>query len=440
MSEAFEPRENKNLRVAEAFCDQFPGLVYCEEDDIFYHYTAGYYAPLSRQQIHSFLLDKCTAMRFMSDSNQKHTINQVARIKRRALAEYNTGEYINLPNGLYDINTHKLKPHNDKYLSTIRIPYEYNPDAKCFLWLKTLEEIFEGDQNPVRTLKEFFGYCFTKETDMEKAMVLIGMGGTGKSTIATVLRELIGLPNCSSLSLRDFSNRTMIGVIKNKLANIIEEVPKKIEDYETEFCNIVSGGLISANPKWVLPYDFKPYCKLFFACNRFPHIDDETNAFYRRLLLIRMDRIFKEEEQDKNLKKNLLNELPGIFNWSMEGLYDLKKRGCFHIDEYMKKEIEHLQESNNPIRTWIKENVMVSYGAELVKAEAYEHYKQWCVKFGHRPFGITKFSPEVYMCFRGQTKKDAREGIGDRRHCWPNLTFRTPENEMFGKKGIEWQE
>ena len=48
--------------------------------------------------------------------------------------------------------------HEEKYFSTIRIPYKYDKLAKCDLWIKSLNEIFENNQIKIGILQEYFGY------------------------------------------------------------------------------------------------------------------------------------------------------------------------------------------------------------------------------------------------------------------------------------------
>jgi P4 family phage/plasmid primase-like protien len=54
------------------------------------------------------------------------------------------------------------------------MPYRYEEDAKCELWIKTLNQILEDDQNKLNSLQEFFGYCLTKDTKQLKALLLLG--------------------------------------------------------------------------------------------------------------------------------------------------------------------------------------------------------------------------------------------------------------------------
>jgi hypothetical protein len=75
----------------------------------------------------------------------------------------------------------ELYEHNPDYLSTVLLPYEYDPAApKPELWLETLDQIFPGDQAAIDTLQEFAGLLTTAETRFQKQLAMIGPTGSGK--------------------------------------------------------------------------------------------------------------------------------------------------------------------------------------------------------------------------------------------------------------------
>lgn len=433
------------LKVANGFCNETQGISYCLEEDCFYMYEAGVYEKIFSLQMQKIVLTKKLLTRTLSLQGLKNVIQRIAMIKQCHINDFNKDELVNFENGLFYLDTYELKPHSVDVLSTIRIPYKYNPKATCPLWEKTINEIMENNPSKVGTIQEFFGYGLTRDVSQEKALIITGEGANGKSTILNTLKHLVGIENCSALSLRYFSDPQKTSVLKGKLINICGEVPKKIEDYESEFKTIVTGEDLTISPKYVPDYKISPFCKLVMAVNEFPYIDDKTSAFYRRLLMIDLHRQFLEEDQNKELRNQLLTELPGIFNWAIDGLQRLRKRGKFLIDEDMKKSIEVIRETNNPTVQWIKENIIVIPRDELIKGDAFAEYKKWCEKSGYRTVGLAKFGQEVFRYFRIHTEKDCRQGSGARLTVWPHLALRTHANELRAQQDknkvqLDWQE
>src|SRR5690606_25149155 len=62
--------------------------------------------------------------------------------------------------------------------------------------------------------------------------------------------------------------------------------------------------------------------------NELPSMRDASGAFLSRVVMIRMTESFYGRE-DKRLTQKLLQELPGILNWSIIGWQQLQEAGAF---------------------------------------------------------------------------------------------------------------
>ncbi len=177
------------------------------------------------------------------------------------------------------------------------------------------------------------------------------------------------------------------------------------------------------------------------AVNEFPYIDDKSSAFYRRLLMINLNKEFSEDEQDKNLEEKLSEEKSGIFNWAIEGLKRLNKRQTFLIDEYMKKDLDMIRELNNPVIQWVNENLIVKKDpdAYVLKKDIYDKYVIWARDNGHRPTGSAKFGAEIFRIFRHVTEKDRRLSFATTRdRIWPGIVMREDYNKST-EQVTDWQ-
>ncbi|MCK5231354.1 MAG: hypothetical protein KAR13_13865, partial [Desulfobulbaceae bacterium] len=109
-------------------------------DDAFYQYKDGVWRTVHRdhpQKITDFLL---------GDETSQTRINNAFKVlsvrRRRGTDEFNTTKnLINCKNGMLDIKTWELLPHSPEYYSTIQMPVNYDPDAKCRRFLRFLREI-----------------------------------------------------------------------------------------------------------------------------------------------------------------------------------------------------------------------------------------------------------------------------------------------------------
>lgn len=312
----------------------------------------------------------------------------------------NESPLLNLKNGLFDVDTYRLSPHSPEVLSTIQLPVSYESEARCDKFGKTLDEIFEGDEEKIMILQEFWGLCLTRETKFEHALICLGEGANGKSLLLNVLEHILGKQNCCSIPLEKFNNTHYVANLFGKLANISVETSAKSEVYDSIFKSIVSGDPIQADLKFKNPFKFNPFCKLVFAMNNLPRVDDKTRAFYRRLIILRFGREFSETEQNKNLKNELLMEINGIFLWCLLGLKRLRQRGHFKIPKQIQDEVEEYQKENNNVIIFVDDKCKLDDEFSIGKRELYTHYSNYCRDYNYRAFSKKKFGMELKKQFK----------------------------------------
>lgn len=421
-------------------------FVYCLEENVFYSYENAVWKTLHPIELLSLISDN-PAYSYINNHSitiRKQIIENLKLLIKKRLEFFNKSGFLNFDIGEFDPLTLKMYDHKKENYSTFRIPYPYDFNAKCPLWEKTLLEIFEKDLDKVSILQEFFGYCLTRDTRKEKALLLLGESRTGKSSILYVLNNLIGESNCSNVALKYISNPQYAPMLMNKLINIDTDVSGKAEKFEAEFKTITSGEPISVNQKYVPTFQFRPYCKLVMAANEFPHITDHSSAFYKRLILLPCNRVFEDIEQNLTLKDLLLEELPGIFNWTVEGLKRLNARGFFEQKDFMKEAVQELREESNYVEIFFRNhiNVKVADGIYIEKGELYEIYKKWSQENGQNPLTAAKFSQAVFRKYSKVTPKNTHSKITGKRQ-WNNLVY--IENKeiletLSPQQDIAWQD
>lgn len=354
---------------------------------------------------------------------RKKVIENYKILSFKSINDFNKFHLLNFENCMLDPIGLNVLPHDPKYLSTIRIPYKYKLLEESPLWLKTLDEIFEKDNIKINILQEFFGQCLTRDIKQEKALLLLGESRSGKSTILNTLQNMVGIKNCSTVPLKYILNPVYTSMMIHKLINFDKDVSKKAQDFEEDFKKIVTGEEITANDKYDDPFDFKPFCKMVLSANIFPKITDHSSAFYNRLILIPCNRVFSPKEQNRNLREELLKELPGILNWSLEGLKRLNKRGYFEEVDFMKDALEELEDDNNPCNIFFREHIEIEFNTYIEKEELYDKYKKWAETNKQYPLTGVVFSRNLYKKYHKETPKDTRLNEGLRPRIWRNIKY-----------------
>ncbi len=412
-------------------------LKYCIEENRFYFYTNGYWKDIHELELLD-KLDESIRINHLNINQQQNVIKHLKRLIKMRLNKFNWTNELNLENGMYDPINNLISEHDYPFYSTIRIPYKYDESAKCELWLKSLDEILEGNQEKINILQEFFGQCLTRDVKQEKAMLLLGESRSGKSTILNTLQGMLGDKNCSSVPLKYFINPQFTSMMVNKLVNFDKDVSRKAQDFEEDFKKIVTGEEVSCNDKYVLPFTFRPFCKVVLSANIFPKITDYSSAFYNRLILIPCNRVFKPTEQNRHLREQLLKELPGVLNWSIIGLERLLKRGYFEEVSFMREAIEELEDDNNPTNVFFNDHIITEHGQEIDKSDLYNYYVTWSKNTNTYTLSKAKFSACVYKKYHTFTPKDTNNPDTKKR-IWRNIKYVINKN-IINSDNLGWQD
>ena len=345
-----------------------------------------------------------------SPAKRRNIINNISAITYTRTEELNPEGFINFKNGIFNIYTKEFIKHIPDKKFTIQIPYKYDLKSTSEDWENYLKSALDNNINKIKLLQEFCGYCFLKTCKYEKSLFLEGGGGAGKSTFTETIRYVMGKENCSSTSLKHLSDPVLRCSIREKYVNFDSDLPEKASEYEDIFKKITSGEAIKFNEKFVPATDEHVNCKLIFNVNDFPYVNDSTSAFYRRMILVKFDNEFDDENADYGLKERLKNpdNLSAIFNWCMVGLDRLIKNNGFSDNIDMKNQIFDLRKSNNPILQFIEDKIIIKPGCCIPKKEVWQIYKDWNISNGHKSFlSFIKFNKKFFI----DTKK---LGV---RHC-----------------------
>lgn len=406
--------------------------VYCIEDNKYYCYDENYWKQVHDLEIEADLNSHIHGMTKHTPSMKQQVFHHMRVLLQKRMECFNSTTFINFPEGEFDVETKTLHQHVKEHYSTIRLPYSYDENAQCPLWIKSLNEILEGNQEKIDTLQEFFGYCLTSRMQLKKALLMLGESDTGKSTVLFVFKAMIGKINYSTVPLKNMGHPQYTPMMINKLVNIDTDVDKNAEAYEDNFKKITSHEEIECNQKYIETFSFVPKCRVILAANIFPRITDHSSAFYNRLIIIPFERIFEKHEQDTELELKLKEELPGIFNWCVEGYQRLKNRKQFKEVSFSKEAVQELEDSNNPSNLFFREHVQIVMGESIEKGELFNYYRNWSETNKQYTLSAAHFSVAVYKQFNKQTTKHC---FLNSKRIWRNLKYVPFKTSTIEDKG-----
>jgi len=251
---------------------------------------------------------------------------------------------INTESGPLDLETLKIVPAPDDVLFLNKIPVKYDPTASCPKILKFLSEIVNPEDIPL--IQEVAGYCLYRKYFLHRAVMLLGSGANGKSTLLNLIRSLVGHNNSKSISLQELIyDRFATADLFGALVNIYADIPTTKLTRTGTFKMLVGEDMIRGQRKHRDPFDFWNYAKQLFSANELPPTDDLSEAWWRRWILIKFPNSFPEDgpNTDPHLLEKLTmpEERSGFLNWAIVGLKRLLENGKFTMTK-TRREIEEM--------------------------------------------------------------------------------------------------
>jgi putative DNA primase/helicase len=272
-------------------------------------------------------------------------------------------------------------------------------------------------------IQEIFGYLLIPVNKAQKSFVFVGAANAGKSTLLSIAQEiLLGSENVSNIPWQGLSDRFNKAELFGKLANIFADLPSKAIDDGGLFKSITGEDSITAERKNKDPFSFRPHARLLFSCNDIPkNYSDRSDGFYRRLLIIRFDQSVPPERRDPNLRERIAVERDGILRWALEGLQRLMGNSYqFSETVRTRHEIQKYKVESNSALMFLDECCVVEDGAECIREELFERYRDYCTQNGLKSLSQTNFNRDVEASDTGIRRAVDRLG---KRRTWRGLRF-----------------
>lgn len=312
---------------------------------------------------------------------------------------YNFPAYwINFKNGFYDPMEQKMIPHDPRYLALNQIPYDYKPedhDSVLQAGGKVIEEYLSyslSDKANQQMLWEYLGYCMTTDTRMQKFLMLVGNGGTGKSVIINLFQNIIGLENTSNVSMQDLNRKFYAAGLFGKLLNSCGDIPCRAMETTDVLKKATGEDQILYELKGKDAISFSNHAKFLFSANDMPeNLEEKSDAFYRRLLALDMNKVVPGEKRDPKLKEKMRSEIDYAIHMSVDALRRLYENGAFSESENSKRLVEKLQMNSDSVKAFLSERIEEKTGSVIEKPKMYEWYSSFCEENDRKPLGRKNF-------------------------------------------------
>ena len=165
--------------------------------------------------------------------------------------------------------------------------------------------------------------------------------------------------------------------------------------------------------------------RFVIASNELPRLGDASGALAGRLILLRITQSFLGSE-DLWLLERLLVELPGILNWSLEGLRRLRKRGHFLQPPSGAELMADLKDLASPVGAFVRECCRVEPGANVEVGKLYAAWRKWCEEHGRKEPGTEQtFGRDIRAVVPMVNIRRPKQG-GERWREYVGIRLRAP--------------
>ena len=328
---------------------------------------------------------------------------------------------INVKNGILNISEKKLYPHDPNKLNTIYLPYEYKKESPD-VYSKAIDSFFNiisnGNADKLAYLYEIVGNCLLKKNIFHKFFVIVGEGGTGKSTLLNLITNLLGQHNVSYLTMQDLQDPFKPWEVRGKLANLGDDLPDKPLNETDILKKLTTGEIITFNKKHGDHSAERFFGKLIFTANKYPIIKDKTSGMHRRIKLLDLGVSFTETGKDDPFFMSSLTTIDYeyLLLKSVDAIHNALKRKKFspysdelvHLAEY--KELQ-----SSAIAYLHDEDVLISdlHGKPI--RDVYHSYVEYCKDIRRTPLMQKNFAEDVILEYPELAVKNTTFGNGKQK-------------------------
>ena len=370
-----------------------------------YAYNGKYWQPMDAEDFKPFLAEAAIKMGVPILEGKYHMFKD--ELYKQFLSEStlrppvrSNRTLINVQNGTFEItrNWQGLREFNRKDFLKYQLSFEYNPKSKCPIFDKYLLRVLP-DEDCRKVLAEYMGYVFVNNLKLEKALILYGSGANGKSVFFEIVNAILGSENICAYSLQNITKYDSYqrAELTNKLLNYASEINGRLE--ASIFKQLVSGEPVEARQIFGKPFIMTDYAKLMFNCNELPKEVEQTNAFFRRFIIIPFSETIPPEEQDPELANKIISsELSGVFNWILDGLRRLLAQKKFTVSQKVNEQINNYRKESDSVAMFVNENGYVpSYRNQYYLKVVYDEYKSYSLDNGYKSVSVRTFSERLKM-------------------------------------------
>ena len=311
-------------------------------------------------------------------------------------------DLLNVKNGVIDLKTGELVPHDPSYYFTKQTICAYKPNAKHPDWIKALSAIPEYAYDYIHTLfgQSLTGYLLTEDI----ALILGGGGRNGKSTICDLTLKVMGrfavLASPALLTAKDTDHTTELTSLVGKRFALLEEFPQRNSLNVNRLKRIVGTAEITGRRMRQDDQTWDATHTLVITTNHEIYIPSGDDGTWRRLVKISFPYRYVAEPSlpndrpvEQGLRDRLLAGKEGqheaVLAWLVQGSINwfANDRILPKLSKEVQADIDEWRASQDSLGSFLKDTVELDSSSWVTQADLHKVFKN---EHGEEELGAEK--------------------------------------------------
>jgi putative DNA primase/helicase len=377
-------------------------------------------------------------------------------------------DLLNVANGVIDLRTGTLMPHEPDLLLTKLAPVPYRPQAVHPDWGKALTAVPDDARD---WYQERLGQAITGHIPPDDVLVVQkGTGENGKTTLMSGVQAVLGdyflLASERVLLADPTAHPTELMDLRGARVALIEETPEERRLSVNRLKKVVGNPTITARRIRQDPVTFAATHALFVSTNYLPIVEETDHGTWRRLACLCFPYMFRKPGQalsrpddrpgDPGLRQRLKEGHEGqheaILAWVVEGARRWYANGCRMSPppDRIVNDTRGWQRYSDLFLAYVDEHLVYDPDRHVMCRELFTHFNAWLTERRHSPWGDRTFYKRIEehhetsahqvvrkVLRRDQIKVSRPPGaletdLPKQYHAWLGIRFRTDADPAGG--------
>jgi putative DNA primase/helicase len=342
-------------------------------------------------------------------------------------------DIIAFQNGWLDTLSNNFYPPTPMLFTRNALSFNYDPNAqepvRFHQFLKEIWPTAKEQEEFIPAFQRAIGYLLVTDTSLQKILLFLGAPGSGKGTAIRLINILVGDRNAGSCSASELVNGPFVlDSFRGKTLEVFPDLEidrKDARGFAGRIKSISGEDKVSINRKSKSILNETLTCRLLIASNELPNIPDPSGSLIRRYIPFRFGVKFSGRE-DIELSAKLVAEAPGILNWALEGLREIRQLKRFPIGPLAEGELHSAYTQGAPLAEFIEDMLDVTPDGRIEKNALYQAYVTWCAFAGNdKPMSREYFGRQLKGTVATVSETQYRVGSGARTRGWSGVRLAT---------------